>query len=363
MTGANRLVDGGDGGDTYNYSPPDDDLFVDRARLGARRARSSPDRCAPGSSSSPCTGGRATPSATSAGASAAARRPRSSRCARRSSCMPHERFVRVRVEFDNRCRDHRLRRALPAAGAGRPLGRRVRVRGRRTRTARPRADPTRLPLPTFVSRRFVDCSDGELGLAAPARRPARVRGASTAPSSRSRCCAPPATCRERSSRRARTPRGRSTRSKARSCRGATSSSTRCMPHRGDWRAARLHDAADEFLVPLERVRGGVPGGPRPADREDAAGHRRAGLGRRTRAGRPRRPRVQPVAARDHRRDRARRRTLYRLDRRPHRRPARVVQRRGRARPVGDRDPAPRLSGSPPWPASGHASVNTSTGVS
>jgi alpha-mannosidase len=27
-----------------------------------------------------------------------------------------------------------------------------------------------------------------------------------------------------------------------------------LPHRGDWRAARLHDAADELLVPLERVR-------------------------------------------------------------------------------------------------------------
>jgi hypothetical protein len=35
-----------------------------------------------------------------------------------------------------------------------------------------------------------------------------------------------------------------------------------LPHRGDWRAAGLHDAADEFLVPLERVRGGVPGATR-----------------------------------------------------------------------------------------------------
>jgi len=29
-----------------------------------------------------------------------------------------------------------------------------------------------------------------------------------------------------------------------------------LPHRGDWRAARLYEAADELLVPLERVRGG-----------------------------------------------------------------------------------------------------------
>jgi alpha-mannosidase len=37
-----------------------------------------------------------------------------------------------------------------------------------------------------------------------------------------------------------------------------------LPHRGDWRAARIHEAADEFLVPLERVRGGgVAGAQRP----------------------------------------------------------------------------------------------------
>jgi alpha-mannosidase len=33
-----------------------------------------------------------------------------------------------------------------------------------------------------------------------------------------------------------------------------------LPHRGDWREADLYDAADEVLVPLERVRaGGVAG--------------------------------------------------------------------------------------------------------
>jgi alpha-mannosidase len=37
-----------------------------------------------------------------------------------------------------------------------------------------------------------------------------------------------------------------------------------LPHRGDWNAARLYEAADEFLVPLERVRGGgVAGAARP----------------------------------------------------------------------------------------------------
>ena len=38
-----------------------------------------------------------------------------------------------------------------------------------------------------------------------------------------------------------------------------------MVHAGDWRAAHCYDAADELLVPLERVRaGGVAGASRPA---------------------------------------------------------------------------------------------------
>ena len=37
IAGLDRLVDGGDGGDTYNYSPPADDTIVDRPDLRARR--------------------------------------------------------------------------------------------------------------------------------------------------------------------------------------------------------------------------------------------------------------------------------------------------------------------------------------
>ncbi len=37
-----------------------------------------------------------------------------------------------------------------------------------------------------------------------------------------------------------------------------------LPHRGDWRAADFYGAADAFLVPFERVRGGGRGTARPA---------------------------------------------------------------------------------------------------
>ena len=37
-----------------------------------------------------------------------------------------------------------------------------------------------------------------------------------------------------------------------------------LPHHGDWRAAQLYDAADEFLVPVERTHGGgLPDASRP----------------------------------------------------------------------------------------------------
>ena len=49
VVGANRYVDGGDGGDTYNYSPPTVDTIVDRpesvtveVRGGGTGARSPP---------------------------------------------------------------------------------------------------------------------------------------------------------------------------------------------------------------------------------------------------------------------------------------------------------------------------------
>ena len=45
---------------------------------------------------------------------------------------------------------------------------------------------------------------------------------------------------------------------------ASRSSTPFSRTVGDWRSARLAEAADEFLLPLERVRGGgMPGARRP----------------------------------------------------------------------------------------------------
>ena len=163
VNGLNRLVDGGDGGDTYNYSPPDHDLFVSKPDwVRINTLESGPVRA------------RLLIVAVYQWPSHAVGNERW--CVRRGEetalvevrttleLHAHERFVRVRVEFDNRCRDHRLRAHFPLPA---PVDRSaaecafaVVERGLTTE-----GGPHELPLPTFVSRRFVDGSDGEVGLA------------------------------------------------------------------------------------------------------------------------------------------------------------------------------------------------------
>jgi hypothetical protein len=106
LAGLDRLVDGGDEGDTYNYSPPDHDVLVDhpetvdvepveggplRGRLRVRRRYR-------------------WPAATSGGA-----RHGSNPVDVLTDLEIHagEGLVRVTTSFDNPCRDHRLRAVFP----------------------------------------------------------------------------------------------------------------------------------------------------------------------------------------------------------------------------------------------------------
>ena len=106
VAGLDRLVDGGDAGDTYNWSPPREDLVVERpdsvevrlsedgplrGRLLVRRRFSWPSRL---------EGDRR-----SGSASVAVRTVVEVRAG--------EPFVRVCTELDNPCRDHRLRTLFP----------------------------------------------------------------------------------------------------------------------------------------------------------------------------------------------------------------------------------------------------------
>jgi mannosylglycerate hydrolase len=106
VDGLDRLVDDGDAGDTYNYSPPDGDLVVDtpdavtvsvlergplRARVRVDRSYRWPERVVAGRRGGEREVGVATTIELQAGSP----------------------LVRVTTELDNPCRDHRLRAWFP----------------------------------------------------------------------------------------------------------------------------------------------------------------------------------------------------------------------------------------------------------
>ncbi|MGQ0521568.1 MAG: glycoside hydrolase family 38 C-terminal domain-containing protein [Actinomycetota bacterium] len=149
LAGFDRLVDGGDHGDTYNWSPPDADTLVDRpaavavevvepgplrARLRVRRRFVWPERVDGDTRSR--TGARPVEVITVLELHAG------------------ERLVRVHTTFDNPCRDHRLRAHFPlpapAATSRAECAFTVVERGLEAE-----GGPTEAPLPTFPSRRFV----------------------------------------------------------------------------------------------------------------------------------------------------------------------------------------------------------------
>ncbi|MER6006887.1 glycoside hydrolase family 38 C-terminal domain-containing protein [Nonomuraea angiospora] len=116
VTGAGRIVDGGDVGDTYNHAPPADDLLVSEpssvetelicsgplvAAVDVRRTYRWP--------------------ASGDGIDGAPELPAPSRAPRteeivvttRVELRAGEPYARLRVEFDNRCADHRVRLHVP----------------------------------------------------------------------------------------------------------------------------------------------------------------------------------------------------------------------------------------------------------
>ena len=225
IEGANRYVDGGDGGDTYNYSPPTDDRIVDRpTSVRVEVLERGPVRA------------RLLVIATYEWPTHAIGDERS--CSARSDdtvtsevrttleLRTDERFLRVRVDFDNRGSRSSAARALsrcPRRSTARAPSARSRSCGAgsprkvvRTSSGSPRSSPvvssTRATA-ALVSRSCTTaCSS--------------TKWSTTGASSRSRCCARPVTSRVRRSRCAPTPRAHSTRCAAPSSRSHSHSSTR-----------------------------------------------------------------------------------------------------------------------------------------
>jgi len=254
VVGANRYVDGGDGGDTYNYSPPARDTVIERPMsVTVRAVESGPVRA------------RVIVTATYMLPTHAVGDERS--CSRRADATrtvemvttlelrTGERFLRVHVELDHQVRDHRLRAHFPlpapVAGSHADCAFAVVHRGL---TAE--GGPHEFGLPTFVSRRFVDCAAGDVGLAVlhdglleyevvgDGTEVALTLLRATGYLSRSELSLRP------------NPAGPLDPLDGPQLQGRIAVDYALLPHRGDWRAASLPAAADAFLVPLERVRGG-----------------------------------------------------------------------------------------------------------
>ena len=252
VSGLGRLVDGGDGGDTYNYSPPTTDTEISapdsvsvavlesgpvRARVAIdtnyrwpRRAEGNERACSARSDDRVGVSVRTT-----------------------LELRPAEHFVRVRTELDNQSDDHRLRAHFPLPAT---------VRGSDAECAftvvsrglTAEGGELEFGLPTFVSRRFVDASDGAVGLAllhdglleyeivAEGTELALTLLRAVGYLSRSEPSLRP------------NPAGPVDPVRGAQMHGPNVCDYAVLPHRGDWRTADLYAEADTFLVPLERAR-------------------------------------------------------------------------------------------------------------
>jgi hypothetical protein len=250
--GLGRLVDGGDGGDTYNYSPPDRDVVIDRPdRVEVTVTESGPVRT------------RVFIDATYTWPAAAVGDDRmctarsddtvAARIITRLELRAGERFLRVRHEIENMARDHRLRAHFPlpatVSGSDAECAFTVVHRGL---TAE--GGTHEYALPTFPSRRFVDASDGTVGLALihdglleyevvdEGRELALTLLRATGYLSRSEPQLRP------------NPAGPTDPVRGAQLAGEQIAEYAVLPHHGDWRAADCYGAADAFLTPMEKAR-------------------------------------------------------------------------------------------------------------
>jgi mannosylglycerate hydrolase len=252
LAGCGRLVDDGDGGDTYNYSPPADDLVIDRPDA----VRIATTETGPARAQIVVETDYTWPAFAVGDVRSCSRRSDETvRASVRTTLelRAGEQFLRVSHAIDNPARDHRLRAhfPLPAAVEGSDAECAFAV-VHRGLTAE--GGPHEFALPTFPSRRFVDASDGTAGLAlvhdglleyeivddgrAIALTLLRAVGflSRTEPHYRPNPAGPPDAL------------------NGPQLLGAQRAEYAVLPHAGDWHAADCYGAADAFLVPFERAR-------------------------------------------------------------------------------------------------------------
>lgn len=263
VEGLNRYVDGGDGGDTYTWCPPETDTIVDRplavsvdvVEAGPLRGRvvisavyEWPIAAEGDEHACPQRATTLTPAEIRTAVSLVAGDP----------------VVEVETTLDNRVRDHRLRAhfPLPATVTGSDAGCAFAVVHRGLEAEGGLAET---PPPTFPARRFVDCSGGGVGLAfiadgafeyevcAGGRELAVTLLRATGWLSRRRLPVRP------------DPAGPALPVERAQVQGVRRWRYGLLLHSGDWERAHVSPRADAFLNPLEAVVGSADGpGIRPA---------------------------------------------------------------------------------------------------
>jgi mannosylglycerate hydrolase len=256
VSGLNRYVDGGDAGDTYNWSPPRADTLVDRpASVEVEVVERGPVRArlvitAEYEWPAELDGGRRS------------RRLVPVEVRTTVDVVDGEPFARVRTSFRNTARDHRLRVhfPLPAAVAESQAESAFAVV---RRGLRHKGNPIEAGLPTYPSARFVDCSNGAVGLTVFHEGVGEYEvvdfGASLALTVMR---AVGFLSRDTGSLRP-VAAGPSTPLEGAQLQGPFTRSYALLLHRGDWQAADPYARADDALLPLDWA-WGSPGGPRPA---------------------------------------------------------------------------------------------------
>lgn len=240
------LIDGGDAGDEYTYSPPDTDAVV----------------AAPASSIAEIV---------SAGPLEARLRLRQlwripesldgsrRRRARRTVTMPvdadwavraGEPFARLELRLDNLAADHRLRLRVPlafrATGSDADTAFHVTRRGLEAE-----GGSHEHPTPSFPSRRWVDVSDGRLGLALIHRGSPEYEVTGTAVEATLLRCVGWLSRQDLRTRSG--PAGPMLAAPGAQCAGAHRFDLALFPHAGDWRGAGVGRVAESFCHPLRAV--------------------------------------------------------------------------------------------------------------
>ena len=257
VEGAGRIVDGGDVGDSYNFAPPAADLLVDKPRT----VRVRPVRTGPVLAALDVVREYAWPVGADIEAGARRGEAVAVTVTTRVELRAGEPFVRLRVVFDNRCDDHRVRLHLPlpapahssfAEGQFAVVERGLTAEG----------GGGEVPLPTFPAGGFVAAGGPDGALAALLTQPTEYElvdaGRELAVTvlrsigmlSRNRH----ALRDEPAGPQLPTPEAQ--------CRGERTAELALMPYRGEWHCAGVAAAAEayrhEFLAFAGTARAGTP---------------------------------------------------------------------------------------------------------